>query len=487
MPIVREPSQRRAWVKWNYGQNNASKTSLQSSCTEIIHLGGSRVGSPEDDYNLRPATSQSVRSGHSAETGVTPEPVIREEEPVVQDDVDDRPLTGWFETDYSSATARQPNEPHQGIARSCTAPVQPSYAPMHAYTTLSANPPAVRESMASQVTQFTPAPLNVPLDKVPSPMISMHSSSSSHSSKAPSPPLSAGSGYTTMSAAATREPAKQLRRTQSAADIQQRARVKSKALPPRPLGEDEYYSESGSPVSSVRHVGQLLREEPADDRMTQWFPLPPLTAPPPSKPLPAINGGSRNAGRMSPDDIGPVTVERALTAVRAVATSRISARPAAKKPQSSSKHSPQERLWLHRNYRGEATFLKAWGLSIENPEEREEGLALVRELMSSEEDRRQVKKAEKAKELGLPDGGLQIIIEEEKGTMSEPDRPSPRMVDTTGVTAMAMSTTLDRNGQPKRLRVPPRTQPSPKERHLRSESESSVLGAYLDIRMSRMD
>ena len=46
----------------------------------------------------------------------------------------------------------------------------------------------------------------------------------------------------------------------------------------------------------------------------------------------------------------------------------------------------QERLWLHRNYRGEAPFLKAWGLSIESEEEREEGRVLLLELMQAEKE-----------------------------------------------------------------------------------------------------
>lgn len=119
--------------------------------------------------------------------------------------------------------------------------------------------------------------------------------------------------------------------------------------------------------------------------------------------------------------------------------------------------------------------MKAWGLSIEKTEDREEGVIMMRELIAAEDEKKKEKKAQKAKDLGLPDGGLQIIIEEDKGSLSEPDRPSPRMIDPSSV------------AKPQGLRVPGRPQASPTERHLRSESESSVLGAYLDIRMSRMD
>ncbi|KAK4183656.1 hypothetical protein QBC35DRAFT_393424 [Podospora australis] len=45
------------------------------------------------------------------------------------------------------------------------------------------------------------------------------------------------------------------------------------------------------------------------------------------------------------------------------------------------RHTRQERAWLHANYRGEAPFLQAWGLDISRQKDREEGLALMRELM----------------------------------------------------------------------------------------------------------
>ncbi|KAI1476877.1 hypothetical protein F4774DRAFT_420500 [Daldinia eschscholtzii] len=47
-------------------------------------------------------------------------------------------------------------------------------------------------------------------------------------------------------------------------------------------------------------------------------------------------------------------------------------------------------LWLHRNYRGEATFLKAWGLHVTRDADRERGLEIIRVLMAAEstEERR---------------------------------------------------------------------------------------------------
>ncbi len=50
------------------------------------------------------------------------------------------------------------------------------------------------------------------------------------------------------------------------------------------------------------------------------------------------------------------------------------------------RHTMQERVWLHRNYRGEAPFLRAWGLNIESEEDREEGRALMQELMQADDE-----------------------------------------------------------------------------------------------------
>ncbi|KAK3325034.1 hypothetical protein B0H66DRAFT_109231 [Apodospora peruviana] len=48
---------------------------------------------------------------------------------------------------------------------------------------------------------------------------------------------------------------------------------------------------------------------------------------------------------------------------------------------SGQRHTREERMWLHENYRGEAPFLLAWGLDITRMEDREEGLAILRDLM----------------------------------------------------------------------------------------------------------
>lgn len=54
------------------------------------------------------------------------------------------------------------------------------------------------------------------------------------------------------------------------------------------------------------------------------------------------------------------------------------------------RHTRQERIWLHVNYRGEAPFLKAWGLSITKLADRIEGLAIMRELIQAEGERKEM-------------------------------------------------------------------------------------------------
>ncbi|KAK4038843.1 hypothetical protein C8A01DRAFT_17080 [Parachaetomium inaequale] len=54
------------------------------------------------------------------------------------------------------------------------------------------------------------------------------------------------------------------------------------------------------------------------------------------------------------------------------------------------RHTRQERIWLHVNYRGEAPFLQAWGLDIAKMADRLEGLAILRELIQAEVEERAV-------------------------------------------------------------------------------------------------
>ncbi|KAK3309238.1 uncharacterized protein B0T15DRAFT_573259 [Chaetomium strumarium] len=65
------------------------------------------------------------------------------------------------------------------------------------------------------------------------------------------------------------------------------------------------------------------------------------------------------------------------------------------------RHTRQERIWLHVNYRGEAPFLKAWGLDIGRRSDRLEGLAILRELIHAEAQER---KRERGSSVGRQGG-----------------------------------------------------------------------------------
>ncbi|KAI1077421.1 hypothetical protein F5B20DRAFT_275561 [Whalleya microplaca] len=400
MPIFREPSQRtKAWVKWNYG-HNSSKSSLNAP-TEIIHLGGSRVGTPEMATLALPGT------------------------------IKDHRLTTW------SQFASPQNSPSADRPKPITLTTIDSREPMLS--------PADTMSSAESVSSpgLSPAPLSNlsnPLEKILSPVTS--STASTPTSKFQSPPPYSTTPSLPPSSASVRN----LRRTQSATDVQKGKPTKWKALPARPMDtHDETDSDTVDNESPVRevHLRPPIRKI-----------IPPLTSPPPDRPLPAVTADQ--------------TQEKG-------ALGSVVENPGAKEPKQSlrpSRYSPQERLWLHRNYRGEATFLKAWGLSMDSEEDREEGMAMMRELMESEEDKRgRPKRVEKEASFTMGDSGLQIIVEE-PAKQSVPDE------DQTPETAQ---------GHQPSKKPPKRALATNKDSHSRSESESSVLGTYLDIRMSRID
>ncbi|KAK4207386.1 hypothetical protein QBC37DRAFT_392797 [Rhypophila decipiens] len=53
-------------------------------------------------------------------------------------------------------------------------------------------------------------------------------------------------------------------------------------------------------------------------------------------------------------------------------------------PSTTTRYTRAERIWLHQHYRGEAPFLRAWGLDIKNLADREEGRVILQDLMLSE-------------------------------------------------------------------------------------------------------
>jgi len=207
----------------------------------------------------------------------------------------------------------------------------------------------------------------------------------------------------------------------------------------------------------------------------------------------------------------------------------------------------KERFWLHRQYRGEANFLKAWGLDISSAGDREDGLIILRELMEGEA-REETEDAEREQRqhhhhhqtqtgsisrssstasstrdrdrdrdrdyigVGL---GLDVIAEESQGRVLSSS-------DSSIIHGTGRSTSEEHEGegegqevywkvqqrqqqqyesrereQQQRLRSQTQTQTQqgpivslsvknrpPSDKRSRAESENSVLGAYLDLRLS---
>lgn len=232
--------------------------------------------------------------------------------------------------------------------------------------------------------------------------------------------------------------------------------------------------------------------------------LPPLTSAPPNVPLPAITG-PKLAGQ-----------GKARDQLHMSARSSSSDRSLEKSPsrefdeltegsQSGAEHklTAKERFWLHRHYRGEAMFLKAWGLQITSEEDREEGRGILREIMDGEaqEEREQQARQRMHHRSGSQsrsstgttasgrDGASLDVIAEERlsrefhlqsvATSPNPNSPNPNSPNPNDggedrFWKIEHETTRDsRRGR----------RPGP-EKHTRNESTDSVLGQYLDLRLS---
>ncbi|KAI1260468.1 hypothetical protein F5Y18DRAFT_254173 [Xylariaceae sp. FL1019] len=148
---------------------------------------------------------------------------------------------------------------------------------------------------------------------------------------------------------------------------------------------------------------------------------------------------------------------------------------------------PKERFWLHRHYKGETNFLKAWGLQIGNDEEREEGLSILRELMRGEEEEERESQERRAAhhQSGISsrastatsasgrDGySLDVIAEESQTRNRESAASEDPDIE-------FWKPNHESRGDKTSHNIARRPRP---EMHARTESDSSVLGAYLDLR-----
>ncbi|RYP81964.1 hypothetical protein DL769_001808 [Monosporascus sp. CRB-8-3] len=443
MAITREPSlrSRTGWMKWGSSSNlsaeSAPSTAPESPC-EIVHLGGSRVNTPDLDSFLS---------------------AVREER-----------LTLW--------PVGPPPEPPAGEPKSQDVwPLTPASDVLNVSSNPTPSPGLRPEPLRTQG--------SMPWDKAaPSPAFSSRTYSGTSSVD------SAAAGHL------------RLRRSQSTNELQQRRMQQHQQLPsPSRSASRErrlHWSSSshggggfgggiGSCLSSRAQQQKTLPSQPEEREDREATPahvatlmakdsgaagaksLPPPVGPPPSTPLPIIKEPSAQSK------------ETSTAAAPAVTTTTDRNGEKSRRPP---RHTPQERLWLHLNYRGEAPFLKAWGLSINSEDDREEGKAILQDLMRGEEE-------ESSSTARLSSASSSYS---QRGLNPEPERHSKAASDE-GLHVIQEEDTWARltgesrdskgnrisQGDLQKLRTSATelsSQIASKE-HARSESEDSVLHTYL--------
>ncbi|OTB07278.1 hypothetical protein M426DRAFT_20327 [Hypoxylon sp. CI-4A] len=224
-----------------------------------------------------------------------------------------------------------------------------------------------------------------------------------YSSLAPSTPLPKEHTGKTAQAhtTTTKQPILNMRRTQSATDLQKLAQCKP--LPLRPCSnakkkeqgelkkwrQNIFKSAPGKYVTTRDTVEiSIFRDGPKVNKVDSDIEHTPEIFP--SAQEPRIDNPPGKEG----DEVRRQAIEKDRSypkqqAIREECESKSITSKASSQSEitnSSYKHklTPDEIIWLHRNYRGEATFLKAWGLHITKDTDRERGLEILQHLMAAE-------------------------------------------------------------------------------------------------------
>ncbi|KAK7918112.1 hypothetical protein PG985_009986 [Apiospora marii] len=500
MPLAREPSQRSKWMRWHNNNNNNSNSAPSAATAnntskhepaEIIHLGGARISDPP--------------------------PTITEE----------RPVTQWFTVPPPDLPASSPDRTSQDHSQDKQLPSPPLSA-----TSSMLSPPPL--NIGGQTKGKPPAPVQIPAAHQR--MLSPLHSDASNGESAFSPPLTGSSSNTRGSAAmfspaanpfacnpvspsssvsSNDSPDHGLRRSRSVADIKDRSRDLSRSntaagrLKWRPFP-------NSTPSESDGETDDIYARQPATSRIessSSARTYPPPSHPPPSGPLPAISqvlsmgeqqqqqqqqrpttATAKTPAQQQPS-AAPLPVPGQTGQVSSLTRSSSLNRPTVSlvvNPKigvaKTTRHTREERLWLHRNYRGEANFLRAWGLSIDNEEDRDEGAALLRELCQSEQEAKWSKSQQQQQQTpaAAPPYGYKypgVMVEETPVTTivaaDHEDGVNLRIP-----VKPPWSNSVQQHQQQQHLA---RVAAAANKDHARSESEHSVLGAYLDVRMSRLD
>ncbi|KAI0977593.1 hypothetical protein F4678DRAFT_19347 [Xylaria arbuscula] len=510
MPISREPSQRAlAWVKWNSSKTslNSNHNSKRANEPEIVHLGGARVGTAFEVLDLpapdrsrpaeRPLTQWAFNPPPPNPPGIGIAIACPDDSPGETPGAfhfdDERPITQWF-PELQPEDLKRKNDSHH---------LSPTTAYSHMNSSASNTDDALSSplspSPSSNATYDSPASAS-PLQSPATPPLEFPETNPVRPVQFPkrSTSLSQSSRYTpsttrrTAGNRAVQEKESQLRRTQSNAEVPRGTEWKA---PPSQLvfreTKDSLHAREASPHELK--IREPHRTSPKPAQIIQdVFVLPPLTSAPPNVPLPPISATKLAGQGKARDQLhrrGPSS-----------SSDRGIERSPAPEPheqedaqQSGSEHklTSKERFWLHRHYRGEAMFLKAWGLQISSEEDREEGRGILRELMEreAEEEKASQEKQRMHHRSGSlsrsstttvtssRDGaGLDVIAEERlsrefhirpNGSLSDVDRTDENFWKVNHGTG---------DQRPRRLHG--------SEKHSRNESTDSVLEQYLDLRLN---
>ncbi|KAI1147663.1 hypothetical protein F4825DRAFT_134169 [Nemania diffusa] len=512
MPLAREPSQRALnWVKWNSNKTNSNSNNKRSTGPEIIHLGGARVGTAFEVLDLpapdrskpeeRPPTQWAFNPRPPNPPGIgiaiaSPDGYSMETRDDTSNYEGERPITQWF------PEFRPEAEKSKGEAQSSvTQTVYPYLSPTTDTTEEGLASPLSFTSSSNASARSSP-PTIPPLQSPISPPIDFPEINLSQAAHFPkrSTSLSQASRYVHPPSAkrvigdnaVMRAKEIQLRRTQSNAEVPKPMGWRGSPPPPSFLPEvkEGVQIEEVLPLDiKVIESQRSARRSPGPSRATQDAQgLPPLTSAPPNAPLPPISG-TKLAGHGK-------TRDQAHRRGESTSSERGSERSPPSEPQEQAdaqqpepKLTSREKLWLHRNYRGEAMFLRAWGLQIASEEDRDEGRGILRELMEGEaqEEREsqerqrmhhrstsQSRSSTATTSSGRDNAGLDVIAEE---------RLSREFQFRSSATSRSYTDgSADKFWKPEhesreRRRFGP-------ENHARNESTDSVLGQYLDLRLN---
>ncbi|KAJ3563232.1 hypothetical protein NPX13_g8273 [Xylaria arbuscula] len=514
MPLSREPSQRALnWVKWNSSKSslNANHNPKRAAEPEIVHLGGARVGTAYEVLDL-PAPDRSRPSERPlTQWAFNPPPpnppgigiaIASPDDSAAHTHEDfhyenERPITQWFPELRPEAHKNKNDMQHlaPGSVYPYVIPCANDDEILPSPLSADSSSNATRDSAFTNVTSSLRSPAVSPTDYSERPQarpvqFPKRSTSLSQVSRHISSPAGKRPGA---HGAATTVKEQHLRRTQSNAEgprTTEWAGLPNNLPVPREPSDRPPAREGLSHETRTQEPSRVLRSSPRHPAIAQDTQvLPPLTSAPPNVPLPPISGpklaGQGKArdqihrrGRSSSSDRSyerspPMEFQDNLDAQQQLGTEH----------QLTSK----ERFWLHRHYRGEAVFLKAWGLQIENEKDREEGRRIMRELIEGEaqEEREaqrmhhrsgSLSRSSSATALSSRDGVGLDVIAEERLSREFHLRPNETIGYADGGEDKYWGVGREGERRPRQARG--------LEKHGRSESTDSVLEQYLDLRLS---